>query len=382
MFDFLKNKLKTFFQKEEKKLEEKLETAPVEQPVQTPVQIEEPVKQQEKPVVQKPVQPKPIEQPVSVPQTKQPTQLVQPIEEKRELVPKLSLLTRAKQLILRKATINENDVSALIEDLNLELLEADVAIQVADDVCADIKTRLVGKEITAREDIKKVTTQAVRESLLNALKQEHVDLASLVKAKQDKPFVILFLGPNGHGKSTTVGKVAYWLQKQNISVVISASDTFRAAAIEQIEKIAQNTNTTVVKQKYGSDPAAVAFDAIKHAKAKGIQAVLIDTAGRSELNVNLMEQMKKITRVTNPDFKIYIGEALAGNAAQEEAKKFNEAIGINGIIVTKTDCDVKGGSLLSMSKITSKPVLFIGLGQEPGDLKPFDPEWFVKNVLD
>ena len=192
----------------------------------------------------------------------------------------------------------------------------------------------------------------------------------------------MFVGPNGHGKTTSIAKLSYLLKQNNLSVVFAAADTFRAASIEQLEKWGEKTNSKVIKQQYGSDPAAVCFDAIKHAKAKGIDVVLIDTAGRSELNTNLMEQLRKIVRVANPDLKIYVGEALAGNAAVEEAKKFNEIIDIDGVIMSKTDCDVKGGSILSISYETKKPILFMGVGQELNDLKPFNKQWFLDKIFE
>jgi fused signal recognition particle receptor len=304
--------------------------------------------------------------------------LVKPAPE-RELEPKLTLGTKLKKAIVRKATIKEEDVKSLLDDFTLSLLEADVAIPVAERVSEEIKKKLVGKEISGKDDVKKVSEQAIKDSLRDILKQEKIDF--LAKLSNKKPYVILFLGPNGHGKTSTIGKIARYLQKNGLSSVIAAADTFRAASIEQIEKIAGQLGVKVIKHNYGSDPAAVCFDAIKYAEAHKVDAVLIDTAGRSELNVNLMEQMKKIVRVAKPDMKIYIGEALAGNAAMEEAKKFNEAIGLDGIIVTKVDCDVKGGSLLSMAYVTKKPVMFITTGQALDDIVPFDENWFIERVM-
>jgi fused signal recognition particle receptor len=325
MFDFLKKKISGFFKKEEEVLEERLEKEP------------------------------------------------------KELEPKLTLGTRLKRAVVRKATIREEDVRALLEDLNISLLEADVAVSVTDKICEDIRQRLVGKEITGKDDVKKISQEAIRNSLKDVLKQEKVDIID--KAKHKKPFVILFLGPNGHGKTSTIGKIAGYLQKHKLSSVIAAADTFRAASIEQVEKIAGKVGVKVIKQTYGSDPAAVCFDAVKYAEAHKIDVVLIDTAGRSELNINLMEQLKKVARVAKPDMKVYIGEALAGNAALEEAKKFNEAIGLDGVIITKVDCDVKGGSLLSVSYVVQKPVLFITTGQGLDDIMPFDENWFIGKVL-
>ncbi len=330
MFDFLKKKISGFFKKEEESLE------------------------------------RIAERPASV-------------EEKRELEPRLTLGTKLKKAIVRKAVIKEEDIHSLLDEFTLSLLEADVAVSVAEKISEDIKKRLVGKEISGKDDVKAISEQAIKDSLRDVLKQEKVDL--LARASKKKPYVIMFLGPNGHGKTSTIGKVAKYLQKNNFSSVIAAADTFRAASIEQVEKIAGRVGVKVIKQNYGSDPAAVCFDAIKYAEAHKVGVVLIDTAGRSELNVNLMEQMKKIVRVAKPDMKIYISEALAGNAALEEAKKFNEAIGLDGIIMTKVDCDVKGGSLLSVSYVTQKPVLFITTGQELDNIMPFDENWFIEKVI-
>ena len=330
MFDFLKKKISGFFKKEEESLE------------------------------------KIAERPVSV-------------EEKKELEPRLTLGTKLKKAIVRKAVIKEEDIHSLLGEFTLSLLEADVAVSVAEKISEDIKKRLVGKEISGKDDVKAISEQAIKDSLRGVLKQEKIDL--LARASEKKPYVIMFLGPNGHGKTSTIGKVAKYLQKNSLSSVIAAADTFRAASIEQVEKIAGRVGVKVIKQNYGSDPAAVCFDAIKYAEAHKVDVVLIDTAGRSELNVNLMEQMKKIVRVAKPDMKIYISEALAGNAALEEAKKFNEAIGLDGIIMTKVDCDVKGGSLLSVSYVTQKPVLFITTGQELDNIMPFDENWFIEKVI-
>ncbi|NYZ79672.1 signal recognition particle-docking protein FtsY [Candidatus Micrarchaeota archaeon] len=288
--------------------------------------------------------------------------------------------TKIKQAIIRKAVINEKDIESLLWDFQLELLESDVSVSVADKICAEIKENLVGKEISSKQSIQTLTHEAIKKAILDVVIEPDFNFVERTKAK--KPFVIMFVGPNGHGKSTTIGKLSYYLRQNGVSSVLVAADTFRAAAIEQLEKIGAKAGTKVIKQQYGSDPAAVAFDGIKHAEAKAIDVVLIDTAGRSELNTNLMEQMKKIVRVAKPDMKIYIGEALAGNAAVEEARKFNEFIELDGVIMTKTDCDVKGGSILSISYEIKKPILFIGLGQGVGDLQPFKKQWFIDKIFE
>ncbi|MBI1973387.1 signal recognition particle-docking protein FtsY [Candidatus Micrarchaeota archaeon] len=292
----------------------------------------------------------------------------------------MTLGTRVKQAVLRKATITEGDVRSLLDDFNLELVEADVASSVADEICERIRDNLVGREIERKNDIHGITDGAIRSALAEVLRQDNIDLPSIMRAK--KPFIIMFVGPNGHGKTTTISKVAHMLKKNGLHVVLAAADTFRAASIEQLETLSSRVGVEVVRHKYGSDPAAVCFDAVKHAEARGLDAVLIDTAGRSELNINLMEQLKKIVRVAKPDMKVYVGEALAGNAAVEEARRFHEAIGLDGIIMSKADCDVKGGSILSIAHVIRKPILFIGTGQGIDDLMPFSHEWFIKKVLE
>jgi len=332
MFDSLKKKFKSFFKKEEEILEEKIEEIKEEK-----VEVEPKVKL------------------------------------------KLTVKTKLRKAIVRKAKITENDIKSLLEDFNLSLLEADVAVSVAEEICDKIREKLVSQEISGKQDIRKLTSDAIRSTLEEILIESDFDFVQKVKEK--KPFIIMFLGPNGHGKSTTIGKIAEHLKKKNMSCVMAASDTFRAASIEQLEKIGEKVGVRVIKHKYGADPAAVAFDGIAHAKARGIDVVLIDTAGRSELDKNLMEEMKKIARVAKPDLKIYIGEALAGNAAVDEAKKFDEFIDLDGIIMTKVDTDVKGGSILSVSHVTGKPILFLGVGQGMNDLKSFDKEWFINKIL-
>ena len=300
----------------------------------------------------------------------------------KKYLPKLTLTTKLKKTILRKAVIKEEDVETLLWDFYLELLEADVSVTVAEKIIQEIKQQLVGKEITSSQDIKKISMQAIKKSVEDILLQPNFNLIEKIKTKQKKPFVIMLVGPNGHGKTTTIAKLTYLLNNNNFSTVLAAADTFRAASIEQLEKWAEKTNSKVIKHQYGADPAAVCFDAIKHAEAKQVDVVLIDTAGRSELNTNLMEQLRKIVKIAKPDLKIYVGEALAGNAAVEEAKKFNGIINIDGIIMTKTDADVKGGSILSISYETKKPILFMGTGQNLSDLKEFKKQWFIKKLFE
>jgi len=192
---------------------------------------------------------------------------------------------------------------------------------------------------------------------------------------------ILFVGVNGTGKTTTLAKIANMFKKNGFSVVIAAGDTFRAGSIEQLERHAERLGIRVIKQDYGSDAAAIAFDAIAHANAKHIDIVLIDSAGRMQSNKNLLVEMKKIARVADPDIKLFVGDALAGNDALSQAKEFHKAIEIDGAVLTKVDADPSGGAALSIAYVTGRPVVFVGVGQEYDDIEQFDPEWFAQRLV-
>ncbi len=262
-------------------------------------------------------------------------------------------------------------------DLELALLENNVAVEVIEKIKQDLKLQLVDKPIP-RGKVEETIANSLHISIEDLFKVPQIDL--LGRAKQKKPFVICFVGVNGSGKTTSIAKVAKYLQNHGLSVVLAAADTFRAAAIDQLQLHADRLNVKLIRQDYGSDPAAVAFDAIKHAEAKKNDVVLIDTAGRLHSNINLMDEMKKIMRVAKPDLKIFVGESITGNDCVEQAKKFNEAVGIDGIILAKADVDEKGGAAISVSYVTQKPILFLGIGQEYEDLQQFDKERLLASI--
>ncbi|MHC1604575.1 MAG: signal recognition particle-docking protein FtsY [Candidatus Methanofastidiosia archaeon] len=279
--------------------------------------------------------------------------------------------------------ISEKDIDELIWDFQLFLLENDVSIKVSEKLCEELKEHLAGKQISLSEKKKNVVRDALRGAIKDVLAVEQIDLFGIIEDNraQDRPTVLVFMGFNGTGKTTTIAKFAHILKKRNYSCVIAASDTFRAGSIEQIEKHASNIGVRVIKQGYGADPTAVAYDAIQHAKAKGINVVLVDTAGRSETNKNLMDEMKKIARVTKPDLKIFVGDALGGNAVVEQAEKFN-AVGIDCSILTKIDADARGGAALSITYATKKPILFVGVGQAYDDLIEFNADWMIERLIE
>jgi fused signal recognition particle receptor len=278
-------------------------------------------------------------------------------------------------------SLSEKDLDTALWDLEVSLLENDVSMKASEQVMKTLKEELVGKKISLTDRKKDIIRDALRDAISEILESSPTHLEDLIdgKKKKGEPFIILFLGFNGTGKTTTIAKLAHLLKKK-YKVVIAASDTFRAGSQEQIEKHAANVGIKVIKHGYGADPAAVAFDAIKHAQAKGIDVVLIDTAGRAETNKNLMAEMKKMKRVTNPDLTVFVGDALAGNAAVEQAEKFSE-VGIDASILTKIDADAQGGAALSISYVTGRPIIYVGNGQEYEDLKNFEKEWLLENLF-
>ena len=350
MFKFLKEKIKNAVSKISKKVEKE------------PIEKVEPI--EEKEVEQKEVEKKKEEK--------------KDVRKKKEEVkPKEKRFFKGLKQKITTAKISESKFDDFFWDLEVSLMENNVAVEVIDKIKQDLKEQIVDRPIK-RNEIKNYILKSLKGSVSDLLDMGEIDLIKEIKRK--KPFVIVFFGINGSGKTTTIAKVANLILKEKFSCVLAAADTFRAASEEQLQEHANKLKIKLIKHSYGADPAAVAFDAIKHASAKMIDVVLIDTAGRMHTNVNLMDEMKKIVRVAKPDLKIFVGEAITGNDCVEQAKKFNEVIGIDAIILTKIDVDEKGGAAISISHITKKPILYVGTGQEYKDLKEFDKEEIMKSL--
>ena len=275
--------------------------------------------------------------------------------------------------------ISEEKLNDLLWDLEIGLLESDVAYSVIESIKNDIKEELKYVSVE-RSKISELVENVLRNAIEHVLKSSEMDFDEFIDNSK-KPVVIMFVGVNGSGKTLSIGKMATLLKKRGKSSVMAAGDTFRAGAIEQLGIHANNVGVKLVKHGPSADPAAVAFDAIEHAKAKHKDVVLVDTAGRMQTNVNLMDEMAKIKRVAKPDLILFVGDALAGNDAVEQAKRFNEIVGIDGVILTKVDTDAKGGSALSVAYTIGKPLLFIGVGQGYEDQIPFDPQWMIDNIF-
>jgi len=296
------------------------------------------------------------------------------------------LKNKLKSLFQEIATkeLDEESLSSVSERLRLALIESDVALPVAFEIVDNVVSSLKGVRIGRTEGVYQVVLRSLRETLYKMLSSiQQVDLVSeaMKRRKEGRIFTVMFVGPNGHGKTLTVAKIANLLLKNNLSVVLACSDTFRAGAEEQLEVHATRLGVKLIRHRYGADPAAVAYDAVIHALARGVTCVLIDTAGRLQTDKGLMDELRKIARVAKPDLKVLVVDALTGNDAYDMAIKFNEAIGIDATVLTKVDADVKGGAAISISVATRKPIIYFGTGQGYDDLKPFDAQWLLDRIL-
>ena len=282
---------------------------------------------------------------------------------------------KVKQSFTTK-TISADKFEDLFWELELALLENNVSVEVIEKIKVDLKEELVDKPLP-RDVLKKIEETLAR-TMKEILTFDQIDI--IKKSDNKKPLIIAFFGINGCGKTTSIAKLANYLKENGKSVVLAACDTFRAAAIQQLEEHANKLGVKMIKHDYGSDAAAVAFDAVKHAEKNGIDVVLIDTAGRLHSNTNLMAELEKIIRVTNPDLKIFVGESITGNDCIEQAKKFNELVKMDGAILTKADIDEKGGAPLSIAYTIKKPILFLGMGQEYKDFEVFNKKLILDRL--
>ncbi|MEK6948245.1 MAG: signal recognition particle-docking protein FtsY [Nanoarchaeota archaeon] len=298
--------------------------------------------------------------------------------EKQEIKEEKSFFDSIKEKITT-TKISNDKFEELFSELEIGLLESNVALEVIDKIKDDLKTNIVDKPIK-RGSVEDEIKNGLKSSIEDLFLVPNINLIDNIKNKSPKPYVICFVGINGSGKTTSISKIANMLKQNKLSVVLAASDTFRAAAIQQLKEWGEKLNLKVIAHDYGSDPAAVAFDAISYAKAHNIDVVLIDTAGRLHSNKDLVREMEKIVRVSKPDLKLFVGESITGNDCTEQCKEFNSAINIDGIILSKADIDEKGGTMVSVSYITKKPILYLGTGQSVNDIKEFNKDEIIKNL--
>jgi fused signal recognition particle receptor len=372
MFNFLKKKLQGLLKKTEKEVVETQETGEKEKvkvieekEARMPEEVKQEIKEfeEKKPEIEEKLEKLKEEE----------------IKEEREEKKQGFFSRLAKGFTSIK--LSEPAFDEFFSELEEILIENNVAIKVIDVLKLNLKEELLNKEIKKKE-IEQVIKESLKKSVLGLL-IEPFDLENKIKQNLDKkkPFVIVFFGINGSGKTTTIAKLA-WMLKKKFSIVLAAADTFRAASIEQLEKHSEKLQIPIIKAKYGADPASVIFDAIAHAKAKNIDIVLADTAGRMHTKQDLLREMEKIVRVSKPDLKIFVAESITGNDAVEQAKAFQDAVGIDAIILSKADVDERGGAMISVSQVTGKPILFLGTGQEYKDLEVFDKKKIVDRLFD
>jgi len=298
----------------------------------------------------------------------------------REMKANVGIGKSVGSIFSQTITIEEKDIKQLLDELELSLLESDVAYEVSIEVCERLRKNLSGLKVR-KNMLQEEIRGSIGQVLAEIMRPEGgFDFYEKVMGLK-RPVKILLVGPNGAGKTTTIAKLAYGLKERGMGCVLAAGDTFRAAAIEQLQEHGRQLGVEVISGRYGADPASVAYDAIKHAHSNKADVVLIDSAGRQGTNANLIDEMKKINRVVSPDLRIYIGESIGGSALIEQIRSFHEAIGIDGAILTKVDCDAKGGTAISLSHSAKVPILFLGVGQKYEDLKKFDAKEVAKQII-
>jgi len=280
--------------------------------------------------------------------------------------------------------LSDQDISKILDEFLLALVENNVAYSVAKQICDNLHEKLEATQFRRFTDSTQPAKEVLREVLLELLKGsgEESFYNVLNECKNaHKPAIILFVGVNGTGKTSSIAKVGHLLLRKGFSVIVAAADTYRTGSIEQIEEHARRIGIKTIKHDYGADAAAVAFDAVNYAIAHGTNVVLIDTAGRMQTNKNLLEEMKKIARVSKPNLTILVVDSLTGNDAVEQGRSFSSAVNIDGVVLTKLDADVKGGSAISIAAIMGKPILFATVGQNYEDLVSFEPEQMVEKII-
>jgi fused signal recognition particle receptor len=303
-------------------------------------------------------------------------------EEKHEKPGRLARLMGIREKVSTRE-ISEGDIDAFFEDSETEMLQSDVALEVIDSLREKLKEKLVRSKVR-RSGARDMVSDAFEQSLLEIVDQGSIDLEGMIKKyrKEGKPLLMLFLGFNGSGKTTSIAKCASYLKKKGFRPLLAAGDTFRAASIEQLEVHGERLGVRVIKHQYGSDSAAVIFDSVKYAQKNRLDVVLADTAGRTHTDRNLMDELKKVVRVNSPDLKVLVVDSLTGNDAVEQARQFHEAVGVDCVVMTKTDVNPRGGSILSVVHTIRKPILFLGTGQEYGKIELFSPGKFVRGLLE
>jgi len=381
MFDSLKKKFASIFSKKEEKKEtktKKTEKRQKKKEISVKTKKEAKIKSKQEPFKEEIKED--IEKAEEITSLVTKEEIKEEQEEKGKAEEKQGFFSKIFKKISSSGTITieQSHVNEIFQEIEITLLENNVALEVVDKIRKNLHKDLVGIEVK-KDKIEETVLESLKNSILEVL-IEPPSLIEQIKKHELGPYVILFFGINGSGKTTSIAKLAHKLKENNISCVLAAGDTFRAASIEQLQTHASKLNVPVIASTYGSDPASVTFDAIKYAEKNKIKAVLIDTAGRMYTKSNLLKEMEKIIRISKPNLKIFVGESITGNDATEQAKTFNETCGIDGIILSKADVDEKAGTILSVSYVTGKPIYFLGTGQEYKDLADFKKKDVLKHL--
>ncbi len=375
MFGILKNKFTTFISsltkkkeeekevKEEKQIEKKEEICAVMTETEKISEAQTEIKRAE------------------VTETKETKEAKEEAGKEKGIKIDLSIISKIKGIFTSNIKLTESDLKPAIEELRMNLIDSDVAYETSGKICEKIFERLKDKEINKNE-IDKFVNKEIKNALLEILTTNWMEGKFMEWAKtKTKPIKLVFFGINGTGKTTTIAKFGKFLLNKNKSVVFAAGDTFRAGAIEQISVHGERLGIKVIKpEKRGTDAAAIIYDTIEYAKAHYIDFVFADTAGRMQTNKDLMNEMKKVVKVMKPDLKVFVADALTGNDAVEQAREFNEAVGIDAVIIAKMDT-AKGGCALSIAHTIQKPIIFMGIGQSYEDIREFDAKWFVDEMV-
>ncbi len=286
-----------------------------------------------------------------------------------------SFTEKIEQLVTGYAKIDDE----FLDDLEAVLLSADVGVQTTNKLMADIRAGIKNKEIESPEQLQPFLQQRIKAILENGLAEPQL--------AEEAPTVIIVVGVNGVGKTTTIGKLGQFYHEQGKKVLFAAGDTFRAAAIDQLDIWATRIGAEVIKHSEGSDPAAVAYDAVQAAKARKSDVVIIDTAGRLHTKANLMEELKKIRRVVSreipeaPHETLLVLDATTGQNAINQAKIFGDAVQLSGVVLTKLDGTAKGGVVIAVKAELGIPVKWIGVGEGVNDLRPFTPQEFSEALF-
>ena len=286
-----------------------------------------------------------------------------------------NLTNKIEKLVIGYADIDDE----LLDELEETLIMADVGIETTGRLMTAVRKGIKKKEINSPDDLRPFLQKEITNILSEGENETHV--------AAEGPTVLLVIGVNGAGKTTTIGKLAAYYKGEGKKVLLAAADTFRAAAIDQLESWGEHTGVPVIKHEEGSDPAAVAFDAVKAAKARDVDVLIIDTAGRLQTKSNLMQELEKINRVIGREIKgaphetLLVLDATTGQNAVSQAELFTKAAPITGVVLTKLDGTAKGGVVIGIKSRLKMPVKWIGVGESVEDLRPFDAEDFARALF-